>query len=105
MNVTIPQSDLVDRVRAYGRAALESGQIARRLDKLLPARLKELVAERRSGRRAAEAERLALTDAAYTTHLAELVQMRAVGHEARVQYETHLMLIEARRSLRAFARR
>ena len=101
----MPQADLVERVQNFGRAALESGQVARRLDKLLPLRLRELATARRAGQRAAAAERLALTEPAYAAVVKELVEVRTAGREARVQYETHLMLVEARRSLRAFARR
>ena len=105
MNVLMPQAVLVEKVLEFGRVALATGQVARRLDKLLPARVRELIAVHRGPRRAAQAERIALADGAYAGLVHELVQMRAAGCEARIQYETHLMLVEARRSLRAFARR
>ena len=104
MNIMMPQMELVARVRAHGQKSLAAGQVGRRLDSLLPKRLKELAAARRDGRRAGQAERLALADTVYCGYIDELVTVRATGREARVQYETHLMLLEARRSLRALAR-
>ena len=104
MNIMMPQAELVARARDHGRESLEAGQVGRRLDSLLPQRLKELTAARRDGRRAGQAERLALTDEAYRAYVDELVAIRASGRQARVEYETHIMLIEARRTLRALAR-
>jgi hypothetical protein len=48
------------------------------------------------------AMRHAVIDPQYIQHVNELVQVASEARAARVQYETHLMLIEARKSLRRY---
>ena len=90
-NRAILHDRLMIVLRDYSREAIENRQVSRRLKDLLPRRLKEIHNRHRSAdRTAGAAERLALTSKS--------------AHEARIQYETHMMLFEARRTLRHFVR-
>lgn len=93
-------------VGRFGRAALEARQVARRLSSLLPNRLRDLKQEHaaRLGK-AALAERFSYTDPRYLAFVDELVGLHADARQAQVQYETHRMLFEARRSLRLWRAR
>ena len=92
-------------LRDYSREAIENRQVSRRLKDLLPRRLKEIHNRHRSAdRTAGAAERLALTDSTYLKHIEEVSEVSKSAHEARIQYETHMMLFEARRTLRHFVR-
>jgi hypothetical protein len=50
-------------------------------------------------------QRAAFASTEFINYVDELVQFGASSLEARIQYETHMMLIDARRSLRASARK
>jgi hypothetical protein len=116
MNKAILNDRLMRLISRFGQNAMEGRQVARRLDALLPQRLRELKSEhgctvraRREssgGRESVQsrAERLALTDPRYLAHLEELAAIQSEAVAARVQYETHVMLFEARRSLRLVKR-
>jgi hypothetical protein len=68
---------------------------------LLPNRLRSLKnSQHTGGITRSKAERLALTNETYQQELQRYLQIYKNGVEARVQYETHMMLFEARRSLR-----
>ncbi len=54
----------------------------------------------RRGRSGAPAERLALTDPRYLESIDELTEMNSRARLARIEYETHVMLYNARQSLR-----
>ena len=93
--------------------SLESRQVAKRLGALLPARFQDLrrdharaAKHRRNadGAASAAAERLALTDPRYLKYVEELTQVSGQAAEARVQYETHVMLFKARQTLGGFRR-
>lgn len=102
MNIMLPETDLNHHVRDQGHLARDARQISRRLRKLLPVRLQEIKNRFRPGHSAAKAERLALTDPTYIQAIKEYLDIQSDGHEARIQYETHLMLVNARKSLRVF---
>ena len=118
MNNAILTERLVRHISRYGREALTGRQVCRRLDVLLPQRLRELKADHarrvqqdrapsnraKSERIQAKAERCALTDARYLGFIDEITSIHGDALLARVQYETHVMLFEARRSLRLFKR-
>jgi hypothetical protein len=73
---------------------------------LLPDRLKSLAADHRSrGMGPSESARAAFASPEFVNYVEEVIQFGASSLEARIQYETHMMLIDARRSLRAFAKR
>jgi len=92
-------------IRRFAALTIESRQVARRLVKLLPTRLRSIQKSFATTMSAAKAMRYALTSKDYEDHLLE---MNAISHQARlarIQYETHLMLISARRSMRRHALR
>ena len=96
---------LVRHIQKFGSEAQDHRQVQRRLQQLLPARLQLIIQGlRQDGVIASRALRQALASAEYLHHMEELIDVMAATHESRVQYETHLMLLEARRSLRAFRR-
>lgn len=90
----------------YAAEAVDAKQISRRLRALLEARLKELIRAHATsaGCTQARAERLALVDPRYLNYVNELVLLSGQAARARIQYETHLMLHQARRSLARFWR-
>lgn len=101
MNLAIINERLTRLISRFAEAALETRQVAKRLNGLLPSRFRELKREHaRQSRSAGVAERLALTDPRYVTYLEELSGIAGTAAEARVQYETHAMLYKARQSLR-----
>ena len=105
MDLKMP-TDLLNRlITNFGNSTQENRQIAKRLNTLLPIRLKEIKQEHsETARSAALAERLALTDERYQDFILELNDIKSANHLARMQYETHLMLVDARSSLRALRR-
>ena len=108
MNLYMPEAELAELVRTHARTALDSRQVARRLSNLLKTRLDELQRAHRSAAGAAGAagaRRQAAIDQAYLNFVQELLTVRNHSLTAKIQYETHLMLVEARRSLRALRRR
>lgn len=106
MNLTQFNEELVSKIKEFGKVSMEHRQISRRLHDLLPVRLQELKYRFRSRlHSAAKAERAALTDPGYWKFLNEYIEMNYEARLARVQYETHIMLLQARQSLRAFNRR
>lgn len=92
---------LVKRIQQFARDAREHRQVYLRLSQLLPDRVKALTSEKKtSGRGSSEAARDAFASSEFVAHIEEIVQFGAASREARIQYETHLMLIDARRTLR-----
>ncbi len=101
MNLAIVNERLTRLISGFAQAALETRQVAKRLNGLLPSRFGELKREHARGSRSAgAAERRALTDPRYVEYLEELSNIAGSAAEARVQYETHAMLYKARQSLR-----
>jgi len=101
LNLRILHEQLVKRIKQYAGDARENRQVYLRLSQLLPDRLKSLSNSHRSqGLRPAEAERAASASDEFVMHIDEVVQVGAASREARIQYETHMMLVDARRSLR-----
>lgn len=106
MNIMMAQESLQEYVRVHGRNMLEHQQVAKRLKELLPGRLVTLKHRLRAGERtAAAAERRAFVDPRYTHHIDEYLKVLQESLAARIQYETHQMLMEARASLRPFRAR
>lgn len=101
MNLAIVNERLTRLISRFAEAAMETRQVAKRLNGLLPTRFGALKREHaRASRSAGVAERLALTDPRYVEYLEELSTIAGSAAEARVQYETHAMLYKARQSLR-----
>lgn len=73
-------------------------QLAKRLVGLLPARLKAIKSKYRHNVSSYKAERLALLDKDYLGYIDEIVNFQQQALLAKVQWETHFLLFEARRS-------
>jgi len=102
VNLRILHDQLTRNLQQWGHDARENRQVYRRLAQLLPDRLRDLVSRHRGqGFGPAHSTRAALVSDELIAHIDEMVQVGANGIEARIQYETHMMLIDARRSLRA----
>lgn len=105
MNIPHTSESLSARIRHYGHTAMEARQVWRRLDRLLPSRLKILqeslpMYHQRFGRQRAMLQ--ALCHEQYQSHVEELIDTSQTARRARVEYETHLMMLEAQRTLRLF---
>ena len=103
MNRLIPHDALVRMINDHSKNSLECRQVAKRLRELLPTRLAEIVRHKKQ-RKAAERLRHALTDPQYLQCLEEYAELQHQARQARMQYETHLMLVYARQSIRAHRR-
>lgn len=96
---------LLQRIHRFGQAARDYRQVHRRLEQLLPDRLHGVITSlRRNGMTPSEAQRNAYVSEEFLAHVNELVEVAGTSFESRIQYETHMMLFEARRTLRAFRR-
>lgn len=86
-------------VQDLGRELVEIRQLARRLNELFPKRYRDLLLEYRefSG---SYRERVCLQDPRYQSSIDELIEMRTRAMRLKIQYETHLMLYQARQTLR-----
>ncbi len=98
------QSDkLIRLISQNGQQSLEIRQVAKRLKSLLPRRLKEIQKNYISvSKTIASANRKALADQSYENYITEFVEISSQAMKARIQYETHTMLYDARATLRAF---
>jgi len=95
----MPQEQLVRLVHDLGRELAEVRQLARRLSDLLPRRYQDLLREYHhlSG---SYRDRVCLQDPRYQRTIDELIAIRARAMQLKIQYETHVMLFQARQSLR-----
>jgi hypothetical protein len=106
LNLRVIHDQLVRLIQRFGSEAREHRQVYRRLNQLLPDRWKTLAADHRArGLGPAESARAAFASDDFRNYIEEVVQFGASSLEARIQYETHMMLIDARRTLRAFGKR
>jgi hypothetical protein len=93
---------LVRQIQKFGADARESRQVYKRLTPLLPDRLRSIAAGlKANGQGPAACARLALVSDELKSHIDDIVEIGASSLESRIQYETHMMLIDARRTLRA----
>lgn len=99
---SLHHEDLTHMITRFGRAAMENRQISKRLRALLPERLASLKRSCQESKQvgAGAAERHALASPDYQKLVDELANLSGDAHQARVQYETHLMLVFARQSMR-----
>jgi hypothetical protein len=92
---------LVRYISDQGTKARDSRQVAQRLRQLLPDRIEGM---RRNLQHAGEspsvARRRALVSGEFNEIITEIIELYGTALAARVEYETHLMLIDARRTLR-----
>lgn len=100
------QEKLLRCIQRHAQETMAARQVARRLETLLPRRLKEIERTHRNevGRPkpmlASQAQRIALCDPTYLSFVEEFLKLNGDANYGRIQYETHMMLFEARRSLR-----
>jgi hypothetical protein len=93
---------LVELIRRHSARSRESLQVADRLRSLLPQVLRSL--KRGYQSRGGDAERHALNDAVYLDRIQEYLDVYAEGLEAKIQSETHRMMLQAMHTLNAFRR-
>lgn len=100
MDLRMSKERLQRRIREQAELRFEARQVFRRLKQLLPTRLKALkYALAKTHRKMALSERYALVSSEYLSYIDELTEVLHQAQAARVQYETHLMLIQARQTL------
>ena len=102
INLRLPQDVLVKEIGRFVTSGIESRQVGKRLYALLPARVDALKREYRGKATALRSQCQAFCDDRYLGLVTELTDVLADSRLNRVEYETHMMLFEARRSLRAF---
>ncbi len=105
LHANYAQEQLNEKIRRFATTAMESRQVASRLRDLLPVRFNDIKRHHYMHRKSVgKAERFALTDQHFVAHVNELVEMSFDALQARVLYETHVMLVQARQSLNAARR-
>jgi hypothetical protein len=100
LDTKLPSERLSHLIHQYGLEALEARQVAKRLGDLLMQRLQDLKREHARRLPGSPAERAALTDSRYLAFVDEYCNVAHQSLFNRVQYDTHLMLLKARQSLR-----
>ena len=93
---------LQHRARREAARLNELRQVAKRMYELLPHTLKQLRRQQHSGRKVAHAERLALTHSDYQAAIEQYLDVLTQSIQARVAYDTHKMMFQARQSLRRY---
>ena len=91
-------------IRRHGAKSRDQMQVAERLRELLP---DALLASKRAlapEYRGAAAERRALSDQSYLEKIEEFIILWGEAWEARIQFETHRMLMQAKQSIQAYHR-
>lgn len=100
MDIRMSKERLSHQIRQYAERGFEARQVSRRLLQLLPTRLRRLKMGLSKGlRRRSAGERHALISEDYLNHIQELTDIRYQAMSSKIQYETHIMLFQARQSL------
>ena len=102
MRLLYQRDELLRFIREQGQTSAEARQVASRQRQLIEQRFKLLLDE--SGGKGLKFRRRALVQDRHTEAIESYCLMLSLALEARVQYETHFMLLEAKRSLNAFSR-
>jgi diaminopimelate decarboxylase len=100
MDLRMSRERLSRTIRLHAESGFEARQVAKRLIQLLPSRL--LTLKNRFSKRynkRALSERYALISDEYIDHLDEIAEIHHQAMSARIQYETHIMLFNARQTL------
>jgi len=100
LDTKLPSERLSALIQKYGLEALQARQVARRLGDLLTQRFHELKREHSRRLPGSPGERAALTDARYQTYIDEYCHVAHQSLVSRIQYDTHMMLVRARQSMR-----
>jgi hypothetical protein len=102
MDLKISHELLCRRIFDLAASSNEFRQVARRLEKVLPQRLREIEFTFRRRNGAGRAKRLALADKSYEAYIDQYCGVAADAHRDRILWETHCQLAEARQTNRAF---
>ncbi|RYZ60344.1 MAG: hypothetical protein EOP07_01095 [Proteobacteria bacterium] len=92
--------ELAERARRHAQQSRQSLQVAARLAELFPQVLRSI--KKSAGNKGAQGDREALTHPDYLAKLDQYIAVLGEGLEARVQFETHRMMIQAYQSENAF---
>ena len=100
MDIRMSRDMLSRLIKKFADHSYEARQVGRRLQQLMPTRLNHLknTLSARAGKKA-RGERFALTSQEYLEHIEEVTDIRHQALSSRIQYETHLMLFNARQTL------
>ena len=90
--------ELKSRIQQSGATARETLQLAKRLTQLLPQRMQNLYLRYRSEKNK-RSLLLSLCDQEYLEQIDTLIAMRSQQRLARIDYESHVMLFQARQTL------
>ena len=105
LDTRVPPERLSALIQKYGLEALEARQVAKRLGDLLTQRFHDLKREHSRRLPGSPGERAALTDSRYLEYVDEYCNVAHQSLVSRVQYDTHMMLLKARQSMRRLAAR
>lgn len=100
LDTKMPAERLSALIQKFGQEALEARQVARRLGDLLTQRFYDLKREHSRHLPGSPGERAALTDSRYQDYIEEYCHVAHQSLVNRIQYDTHMMLLKARQTLR-----
>jgi len=92
--------ELAERARRHAQQSRQSLQVAARLAELFPQVLKSI--KKNAVGKGAQGDREALTHPDYLAKLDQYIAVLGEGLEARIQYETHRMMLQAWQTENAF---
>ncbi|NRA65597.1 MAG: hypothetical protein HRU19_14005 [Pseudobacteriovorax sp.] len=93
---------LETKVREFARIYQQNKQLAARFRELKRPKIGQIASKYRSQHKAHISTIRAYLDEEYQEFLNELINISTSRNKAKVEYETHKMLIQARQSLRLF---
>lgn len=96
----INPDELAERARRHAQQSRQCMQVAARLADLFPQVLRSI--KKSCSSKGSQADREALTHPDYLAKLDQYIAVLGEGLEARVQYETHRMMLQAWQSENAF---
>ncbi len=92
--------EVAERARRHAQQSRQSLQVAARLAELFPQVLKSI--KKSVAGKGSQADREALTHPDYLAKLDQYIAVLGEGLEAKIQYETHRMMLQAWQSENAF---
>ena len=98
MEVFLSKQQLIEKIIRHGSESVESRQIASRLKKLLPDRVKSLKEHYQKEVSVGKARRWALLDQNYKKHVQEYLDLREQSNKNRVMWETYRMYYFAKKT-------
>jgi hypothetical protein len=102
MRLDRDHQSLVGAIQRFGAQAQDARQVFKRIKQLMPRRIQDIYRQMKSeGISASSTHRQVFLSQQYMDMVEELSELSESFHLSRIQYETHVMLIDARRSLRA----